>query len=591
MTGLPIPPGTGSSPSPLSRVASGDWAGGGGSPSALSRRNGGGDGEGASPPAQSPRPTRGGLVGNVLRLTLGNVGSRVLGLAREQVVAALFGTSVAASTFSAASRVPTMVYDLLIGGALSSALVPVFAEVAARQEAATARGEVPRPEDDLGTVAGAVLGVALAVLVPVAALLMVLAEPLMDVLGAGFAPEDRATATLLVRLAMPVIVLTGVAAVFQAILLARREMTRPAIAPATYNLGIIVGALALTPWLGVASLVVGMLAGAAAQVWVQRPGATTGLRLRVFTPGDRFGALRHPAVRRILRLYGPVAGGLLISAAGIALDTRLASQTGEGSLAAMRYATTVVQLPLGLVASALSGAVLPVLARYGRSGIRDAGFQDTLAGALAAAILMVAPLMVGAIVLRDPIVRLLFARGAFDEAGVALTTMALLWYAPQLPFVAIDQLLIAAFYAVQDTRVPVLAGVAGAVTFAAVAVVASPTMGMAGLVGANTVQHAAHATILAVILVRRGFAPGAGRLGAVVRAGIAAATMGAVIAAVQAGLPAPSGTSGLILHLMATGGAGMAAYAMTLAGLRGPEVAWVTGRIASLRHRSDARDG
>ena len=533
----------------------------------------------------------GGLVGNVLRLTLGNVGSRVLGLAREQVVAALFGTTVAASTFSAASRVPTMVYDLLIGGALSSALVPVFAEVAARQEAATARGQAPDPEDDLGIVAGAVLGVALAVLVPVVLLLMAFAEPLMAVLGAGFAPEDQARATLLVRLAMPVVVLTGVAAVFQAILLARREMTRPAIAPAIYNLGIIVGAVALAPWLGVASLVVGMLAGAAGQVWVQWPRAATGLRVRILTPGNWFAGLRHPAVRRILRLYGPVAGGLVVSAAVIALDTRLASQTGEGSLAAMRYATTVVQLPLGLVASALSAATLPVLARYGRSGIRDVGFQDTLSGALAAAVLMVSPLMVGAVLLREPIVRLLFARGAFDEAGVALTTTALLWYAPQLPFVAIDQLLIAAFYAVQDTRVPVLAGVAGAAIFAGVAVVATPVIGMAGLVGANTVQHAAHAAILTIVLARRGFVPGTGRLGALVRAGFAATVMGAVITGIQAVLAAPVGTVGLILYLMATGGAGVCAYAATVAAMRGPEVAWVTARIASVRHRGSARNG
>lgn len=510
-----------------------------------------------------------GLVGNVVRLALGNVGSRVLGLAREQVVAALFGTTVAASAFSAASRVPTMTYDLLIGGALSSALVPVFAEVAARQEAATARGEAPAPDDDLGTVAGAVLGVALAVLVPVVALLVILAEPLMAVLGAGFAPEDQATATLLVRLAMPVVILTGIAAVFQAILLARREMTRPAIAPATYNLGIIVGALVLAPWLGVVSLVVGMLGGASAQVVVQRPDRSTRLRVRL--------DLRHPAVRRILRLYGPVAAGLGLSAAVIALDTRLASQTGEGSLAAMRYATTVVQLPLGLVASALSAATLPVLARYGRLGIRNAGFQDTLANAITAATLLVAPLMVGAILLREPIVRLLFARGAFDEAGVALTATALLWYAPQLPFVAIDQLLIAAFYAVQDTRVPVLAGVAGAVIFAAVAIIATPAVGMAGLVGANTIQHAAHATILAVVLARRGFSPTATHLGAVARAAVAATAMAIVVAGAQAILPVPAGDAGLILFLMITGGAGTVAYVATLAALRGPEVAWVAG--------------
>jgi putative peptidoglycan lipid II flippase len=225
------------------------------------------------------------------------------------------------------------------------------------------------------------------------------------------------------------------------------------------------------------------------------------------------------------------------------------------------------------------------LARYGRSGIKDAGFQETLAGALAAAILMVAPLTVGAILLREPIVRLLFARGAFDEAGVALTATALLWYAPQLPFVAIDQLLIAAFYAVQDTRVPVLAGVASAVIFAAVAVVAAPAMGMSGLVGANTVQHAVHATILAVVLKRRGFVPAADRLGALVRAVVAGAVMGVVITVVQSSLPATSGTVGLILYLMATGGAGVTAYVATLATLRGPEVAWFIGRFAAYQRQ------
>jgi putative peptidoglycan lipid II flippase len=529
------------------------------------------------------RTARAGLVGNVVRLTLGNVGSRVLGLAREQVVAALFGTTVAASTFSAASRVPTMVYDLLIGGALSSALVPVFAEVVARQEAAIARGDTPSPDDDLGAVAGAVLGVALIVLMPVVVFLIAVAEPLIAVLGAGFAPEDQANATALVRLAMPVVVLTGIAAVFQAILLARREMTRPAIAPATYNLGIIIGAVALAPWLGVTSLVVGMLVGAACQVWVQRPATATNLRLRIPTLGDWFAGWRHPAVRRILHLYGPVAGGLVVSAAAVALDTRLASQTGDGSLAAMRYATTVVQLPLGLVASALSAAALPVLAGYGRLGFRDVGFQNTLAGALDAAVLMVTPLMVGAILLREPIVRLLFARGAFDEVGVALTTTALLWYAPQLPFVAVDQLLIAAFYAVQDTRTPVLAGVAGAAIFGCVAILATPMIGMAGLVGANTVQHAAHATILAVILKRRGFATGPGRLGAFARAAIGASAMCAVIVGLEAVLPMPTGTAELMLFVMATGGAGAGSYLVALAAMRGPEVAWVTGRIVAMR--------
>jgi hypothetical protein len=163
-------------------------------------------------------------------IMLGNVASRLLGLAREQTIAALFGTTAAASIFSAASRVPTMVYDLLIGGAITAALVPVFSEYAARDERRSLRSSselrVPRsqvpasrlethrrappPEAaELGTLAGAVVGLTLTVLVPVAAALVLLARPLMSVLGVGFKPAVQARGILLVRLALPAVVLLG----------------------------------------------------------------------------------------------------------------------------------------------------------------------------------------------------------------------------------------------------------------------------------------------------------------------------------------------------------------------------------------------
>lgn len=534
-------------------------------------------------------PTRRGVVANAIRLTLGNIGSRILGLVREQVVAALFGTTVAASVFSAASRVPTMVFDLLIGGALSSALVPVFAEVASRNEptgtstgiparsgVSTGDGEADvHSSGDLGAVAGAVLGIALAVLIPIVIALAIVAEPLMELLGTGFAPEVQSQGSLLVRLALPTVILMGVAAIFQAMLLARNDVTRPAIAPAIYNIGIIIGALALSPWMGVSSLVIGMLVGATGQVLLMWPNRAVGLRIRL--------DLRHPAVRRILRLYGPVAGGLVVSAAIIILDTRLASQTGAGSLAAMRYATTIVQLPLGLVVAALSTASLPVLARYGRNGLIEPGFRQTLGSGLTAVLVLVAPLMVGAMVLREPIVRLLFARGAFDEAGVALTATALLWYAPQLPFVAIDQLLIAALYAVQNTRVPVLAGVACAGIFATVAITTVEPLGMKGLVLANTVQHGAHATILAVYLMRHGLPLTATRIRTMLRVAVASGTMALALTAATVLVVPPTSTVTLILYLGAEAGIGSAIYLGTLMAMRGSEV---TSVLAAIRARS-----
>lgn len=532
-------------------------------------------------------PPRRGIVANAIRLTLGNIGSRILGLVREQVVAALFGTTVAASVFSAASRVPTMVYDLLIGGALSSALVPVFAEVASRDgnrlevsvdrpgPAAGAPETDIKSSRDLGAVAGAVLGIALAVLIPIVIALAIVAEPLMELLGTGFAPEVQSQGSLLVRLALPTVILMGIAAIFQAMLLARNDVTRPAIAPAIYNLGIIIGALALSPWMGVSSLVIGMLVGATGQVLLMWPNRDVGLRLRL--------DLRHPAVRRILRLYGPVAGGLVVSAAITILDTHLASQTGVGSLAAMRYATTIVQLPLGLVVAALSTASLPVLARYGRNGLKEPGFRQTLGSGLTAAVVLVAPLMVGAMVLREPIVRLLFARGAFDEAGVALTATALLWYAPQLPFVAIDQLLIAAFYAVQNTRVPVLAGVACAGIFATVAITTVEPLGMIGLVLANTVQHGAHATILAVYLMRHGLPLTASRIRTMLRVAVASGTMALALTGATLLVVPPTSTVTLILYLGSAAGIGGAIYLATLVALRGSEV---TSVLAAIRARS-----
>jgi putative peptidoglycan lipid II flippase len=429
------------------------------------------------------------------------------------------------------------------------------------------------------------------VLVPIVALLMAFAEPLMSLLGVGFAPQVQAQGILLVRLALPAVVLQGVAAVLMGVLYALHRVSLPSYSAAVYNLAIVVCALALTPLLGVTSLVVGILVGATAQVVLQLPGLR-GLRLRPRLD------LAHPGVRRIVRLYAPVAAGLLVSAAVVTLDTRLASQTGEGSLAAMLYATNLVQFPLGLVATALSFAALPVLSRYGQGagGAREAGFQRTLGLGIRAALLLIVPATVALIMLRVPIVRLLYERGAFDAAGVDLTALALLYYAPQLPFVAVDQLLIAAFYAVQNTRLPVLVGVAGAGLYTVVALGTVAHLGMAGLVLANTVQNSAHAVILLVFLWRLiGTLRPLGLVGATLRVGAAGLLMAATLLLVQALRPVPEGVIGLIAYLALAGGSGGLVYLLVLAALRSEELVYtrdvVLSRLGRFGRRASQVDG
>src|SRR5262249_5909763 len=152
----------------------------------------------------------------------------------------------------------------------------------------------------------------------------------------------------------------------------------------------------------------------------------------------------HPAVRRIIRLYAPVAAGLIVTEVAVLIDRNLAWRTGDDSAAIMRFATTLIQLPLGLVATATSLAVLPLLSRLADE---PEEFGEALGTGLRLALIAIIPAAAFLVVFAEPVVRLLFQRGAFDAAATEATVRAFRWYAPQLPFVAIDQLLVYAFYA------------------------------------------------------------------------------------------------------------------------------------------------
>ena len=507
----------------------------------------------------------------------GNLASRLLGLVRDQTIAALFGSSAQASIFVVVSRVPTMVYDLLIGGAMTAALVPVFSEYARDGESPGA----DEHRDRLAGALGATVGAALLVLIPAVALLIVAAPQVIAFMGEGFASETQDLGMRLVRLALPSVALLGIASVLMAAHYARERFVRPSFATALYNVGIIAGALLLTPFFGLGGLVLGLLAGAALQCAAQSP-ALRGVRWRALTN------FRHPALRRIVRLYAPVAGSLVVSAGITSLDARLASQTGTGSLAAMRYATTLVQFPLGLVATALSFATLPVLSKqaaalvaWRRASKSDrlpagtsepppdlAAYRTTLALTLRLALLFITPLTVALLVLHQPVVRLVFERGAFTAASTDITALALLFYAPQLPFVAIDQVLIAAFYALQNTRTPVLVGVVTAGLYVVVALALVDAWGMPALVFANTVQNSAHGVILAVLLWRVvGGLRDSGLSRAALRIGMAATAMAGTLLALDRAVLTPTAWLPVPLWgllLLCAGGIGLIVYASAL---------------------------
>ena len=497
----------------------------------------------------------------------GIITSRVLGLVREQVIAALFGSTGATSAFRTATRVTTGFYDLLLSGATTSALVPVFSDYAGAGK-----------NDDLSRVASTFVNLAVVALGLIVGLLVLGAPAVVAVLGAD--PEQFELAVGLTRVALPSVVLLGTSSILTAILYARRSFTLPALGPAVYNAGIIAAAVVLALPFGIYGLAFGLALGAALQILVQLP-AWRGLRYRPVID------LGHPGVRLVLRLYLPVFLGLIVSYAVVILDTNLAWRTGAESVADMAFATTLIQFPLGLVGAAASLAILPSLSRLAsseRDNEREA-FVTTLLQGLKMVLLLIVPVSVALVVLREPVVALLFQRLAFDAEATHRTALALLAYSPQLPFVVVDQLLIVAFYAAKDTRTPVLVGMAGAAVYAVAALALVAPLGMPGLALANALQNSAHAIVLFLLLCRRYRTIATRALATfVARVAMSGAVAAVVVAAVASGLggalddPAPLQR---LLGLAIAAVPGVATYALCLVLLRVRE----TSQILALLRR------
>jgi putative peptidoglycan lipid II flippase len=493
-----------------------------------------------SAPIETPHAASASLARRIaiaaMLIAVGNIASRVLGLVRESVIARTFGVSTAVDTFTAASAIPTTLYDLLINGAISAALVPVFSEYA--------EGD----EREFWRVASIVINLALLVVIPITALLIWQAPLAVTVLAGGFAGDVREQATGMVRLLLPAVVFMALSGLITALLYARQRFLLPAFTTSAFNAGIIVGALLLTPLLGPFSLVAGVLVGAVLQVLLQLPG----LRGMTYTP---ILDLRHPGVRRILRLYAPVAMGIGFSVAGIVLDRNLASRLPASAISTMRYATTLIQFPLGLVAAAVSFAVLPTLSRQASAG-DDEAFRATLAMGIKVVLLLILPAAAGLAALAQPVVAALFQGRSFTAEDSASVARALLLYLPGLPAAAIDQMLLFAFYAHKRTLAPNLVQGAAVGIYAATALaLLALDLGVGALIIGNSAQWVGHMLIL--LILSRGLVSLRGlRLGeALAKSLVASAAMALAAWAIAAALPA-----GPLARLVAAGGAGVALY-------------------------------
>lgn len=416
-------------------------------------------------------------------LIVANVVQRVLGMAREIVVANLFGASPALSAFNLAKLVPDTLYQLIAGGEMmNSSLVPVFSDYVARSR-----------REELWAAFGTVVSLVVVVL-SAAVLLVELFAPQIAWLVGARNLEDPALFPLtvnLLRVTAPVMLFLSLSSVMMAVLYALRRFTLPAFTTAVFNIGIIAAALL---WPGnVFALAWGMLAGSIMMIALQLP-ALRDMSLRL-----NFN-WRHPVVRRILRLYAPIVLGLVVNQAGIFIGYNLATLTGDRSVNYMRFSTTLYQLPMGLVVVALSTAILPTLSQ--QSSILKT-FKKTLAQGLRLVITLILPATVGLFVLSIPIIQLIFEHGKFTPVDTIITAQVLRIDLIGLPFAAVDLMLVYASYARKDTLRPALVGIASVVFYVAVAWVLLEPLGLLGLMVANAAKLVLHAAIMIWLLHRQ----------------------------------------------------------------------------------------
>lgn len=480
-------------------------------------------------------------------ISVGNITSRGLGLVREMVKSYLFGAGGAVSAFDVASQVPTMLYDQLVGGMLSSSLVPVFSDYADGEET-----------EELWTLFSHVLTFAALVLSGLVLLIEVAAPWIARMLGQALPPAYLVMATEMVRLTAPAVFFLNIAGLISATLYAMQRFALPAFNAAVYNMTLIVVMALLNQELDARAMAVGVFVATAVQTAFQIPGLY-GIKLRWRSPFPL-----HPALIQIGRLYLPIGLGLLVDQFAVGLSFNIASRTGPSGIARMKYAATLIQFPLGLVVTAVSVAILPTLSRYA-AGADEEAFRATLAQGLRLVLILVLPAAVGLLIMAEPLVALILQRGEFQPIDTQATAVALRFSVLGLIFAALDQPLIYAFYARKNTWTPTLVGV-GTVVFYIVLTVLPLLLGgpkLWALVLANSLKLTAHALLMLYLFVRRigGLRPY--RLGhTVLIASGAAAAMALPIYSLSTGLQplVPSGSLGILIRVGVAGGLGAIFY-------------------------------
>jgi putative peptidoglycan lipid II flippase len=500
------------------------------------------------------------VAGGALVVLTGFLLSRLLGAVRNIVIAAHFGAGPEYGAYVAAIALPDLVFQVFVGGAVGAAFIPVF-----KRYHATHR------DDEAWYLTSAVINIFFLVVTVTSVLLALFARPVMDVWVAGQDAEFRETVASLTRILLITPAIFAVSTFCSSVLNSYNRFAIAAMAPLMYNLSIIAAALGLSNSLGIYGLALGAVIGAFLHFLVQVPFC--------FRLGMRWQPIldfRHPGVRDVVRLFAPRVVGLgVVQINQVFSAIVLASFLGAVSIGFLNYAWQLIMLPLSL-AMAVGTAVFPTLSEESALENRS-GFEQLFLLSLRMILFLTLPASVGLIALGEPIIRLVFEHGQFDDASTVGVASAMVFYALGLAGLATVEIVDRVFYARQDTRTPVIAAVLGVGVNVTLSLILMRTgLSFRGLALANSLAALVEAGALFWFVTVRMPGLRISRLATpALRILAASLVMGLPVAWLAAQLDPllrPYGTPGVLVLLMICAGSGAVLYGLLSILFRSEEI-------------------
>ena len=426
-----------------------------------------------------------GIVGSATFL------SRIFGYIRDMIMAAFFGAGFFSDAFIAAFRIPNLFRRLFAEGSLTLAFIPVFTEII------TIDGK-----EEAFNMARSALRLLSVILVITAISGILFAPQLMDVITYGFGPEKLSLTVTLTRIMFPYIFFICLVALCMGILNAIGHFASPALSPLLLNISMI-ASMYIASFINedngfrVIGLAIGVIAGGVLQLSFQIP----------FLVKNGFyfwhkAKIYHPGLKKIGILMLPAVFGAAVYQINILVGTFLASLLPGGSITYLYYSDRLVQFPLGVFAISIGTALLPSLSRHAANKDFDA-LKDTFAYSMGLVFFITLPSMAGLIVLREPIIALLFKRGAFSQEAVTQTANALLYYCIGLWAVSSVRVIVPAFYALKDTNTPVRIGIISIISNIVLGIILMKPLGHCGLALATSIASIINFCLLVIELRRK----------------------------------------------------------------------------------------